>query len=171
MICTYLNCLPDREKNQGTLNLSFPSCNCELGIPMGPCALEFCRIDLCFQPYHDVPRQNSYAKQCRSYFICIPTETIVEIFHSCLPTYPLEYRQPHTTIVAMLLCQVSSLRCRIAMTTPTLWIYLNHVGYVATEDFLAAQILHKAIWPIETAFLKWWMTNLKSSTYSRLFGT
>lgn len=98
-----------------------------------------------------------------SAFDKVPPETIVEIFHFCLPTYPLEYRQPDTTIAPMLLCQVSSLWRSIAINTPTLWIYLNHVGYVASEDFLAAQILPKAIWPIETAFLKWWTANLQSA--------
>lgn len=113
----------------------------------------------------DIPIQKLtiHAAHTSSAFDKVPTETIVEIFHCCLPTYPLEYRQPDTTIAPMLLCQVSSLWRSIAINTPTLWIYLNHIGYVASEDFLAAQIFPRAIWPIKTAFLKWWTANLQSA--------
>ncbi|KIM37087.1 hypothetical protein M413DRAFT_448784 [Hebeloma cylindrosporum] len=90
-----------------------------------------------------------------SEFNKLPTETMVEIFHNCLPTSPLDQRQPDTTIAPMLLCHVSSIWRSIAMSTPSLWISLNY----AWGEIFDSQIY----WPIESPFLKWWTANLQSA--------
>ena len=84
-----------------------------------------------------------------SAFDKVLTETIVEIFYCCLPTYHLHCRQPNTKIAPMLLCQVSSRWRSIVMSNPSLWIYLNYVARRVTLEGISDA---ETDWPIERAF-------------------
>ncbi|KAF8148493.1 hypothetical protein BJ912DRAFT_832664, partial [Pholiota molesta] len=83
----------------------------------------------------------------------VPYDVLVEIFIHCIPRRPLQIRQPNTTVVPMLLCQICSCWRTIALATPSLW---SHLSFCINAQYIDRELGTRAFRQKDLDFMMWW---------------
>jgi len=112
---------------------------------------------------HPAPRRSVLTNNGRpSSMDKLPNETLCIIFLLCLPTSPVNVKQPDPSQAPMVLCQVSSRWRRVAMNESRLWVYLYHISRFSADKVQPQKVLQSGIYEQDVDFIGWWHRNLGS---------